>query len=116
MKAVVFKEHGAPGVLKYVDVDDPGIKANEVLVEVRACALNHLDIWARGGLPGVKIPLPHVLGNDIAGVIREAGELVSWASVGDEVMLHPGVSCGHCYDCLRGQDNFCPSYDILGYR
>jgi len=116
MKAVVFEEHGGPEVLRYADIEDPRIMANEVLVEVRACALNHLDVWARGGLPGIKISLPHVLGNDIAGVVREVGELVTWTSVGDEVMLHPGVSCGHCFDCLSGQDNFCPDYDILGYR
>lgn len=115
MKAVVFEKHGGPDVLQYVDTADPVIKANEVLVEVRACALNHLDIWARRGLPGVTIPLPHILGNDIAGVVREAGELVTWANAGDEVMLHPGTSCGHCIECLRGNDNLCPEYDILGY-
>jgi NADPH:quinone reductase-like Zn-dependent oxidoreductase len=116
MKAVIFNEHGGPEVLKPAEVEEPRIKANEVLVEVRACALNHLDVWARGGLPGIKIPLPHILGNDIAGVVREAGELVTWVQPGDEVMLQPGVSCGHCSDCLRGQDNLCPEYDILGYR
>jgi len=116
MEAVVFNEHGGPEVLQYTEVEAPTIKANEVLVEVRACALNHLDVWARGGLPGIKISLPHILGNDIAGVVREAGELVTWVNVGDEVMLQPGVSCGHCINCLRGQDNLCPEYDILGYR
>ena len=116
MKAVVFNEHGGPEVLKYAEVTEPHIKTNEVLVEVRACALNHLDVWARGGLPGIKIPLPHILGNDIAGVVREVGELVTWVGPGDEVMLQPGVSCGHCAECLRGADNLCPEYDILGYR
>jgi NADPH:quinone reductase-like Zn-dependent oxidoreductase len=116
MKAVVFKEHGGPEVLQYVEVPAPKIKANEVLVEVRACALNHLDVWARKGLPGIEIPMPHILGNDIAGVVREAGELVTWVRAGDEVMLQPGVSCGHCIECLRGLDNLCPEYDILGYR
>jgi NADPH:quinone reductase-like Zn-dependent oxidoreductase len=116
MKAVVFKEHGGPEVLQYADAPDPKIKANEVLVEVRACALNHLDVWARKGLPGIEIPMPHILGNDIAGVVREAGELVTWVRPGDEVMLQPGVSCGHCIECLRGLDNLCPEYNILGYR
>jgi NADPH:quinone reductase-like Zn-dependent oxidoreductase len=116
MKAVVFKEHGGPEVLQYTDAPDPKIKANEVLVEVRAVALNHLDVWARRGLPGIEIPMPHILGNDIAGVVREAGELVTWVRAGDEVMLQPGVSCGHCIECLRGADNLCPEYDILGYR
>ncbi len=116
MKAVIFNEHGGANVLRYEDRPDPSIKANEVLVEVRACALNHLDVWVRGGLPGIEIPLPHILGNDIAGVVREVGEVVDWVRMGDEVMLQPGVSCGHCRECLRGADNLCAHYDILGYR
>lgn len=116
MKATIFRRHGGAEVLEYADVDEPRARANEVLVEVRACALNHLDVWARGGLPGIEIPLPHILGNDVAGVVREAGELVSWVKPGDEVLLQPGVSCGHCRDCLGGADNMCPRYDIIGYR
>jgi NADPH:quinone reductase-like Zn-dependent oxidoreductase len=116
MKAVVFNQHGGPEVLEYTDAPVPTIKANEVLVEVKACALNHLDVWARAGLPGIEIPLPHILGNDIAGVVREVGDLVSWVHAGDEVMLQPGVSCGHCEECLSGRDNLCRDYDILGYR
>lgn len=115
MNAVIFKQHGGPEVLEYTDVPDPSIKANEVLVEIKACALNHLDIWARGGLPGIAIPLPHILGNDIAGIVRDVGAAVSWIRSGDEVMLHPGVSCGHCTECLAGRDNLCREYDILGY-
>ena len=116
MKAVIFEQHGGPEVLKFTEVPDPKIRANEVLVEVRACALNHLDVWVRNGLPGIKIPLPHILGDDIAGVVREAGELVTWVHVGDEVMIQPGVSCGHCAQCLAGRDNLCDDYDIIGYR
>ena len=103
-------------MLRLEERPEPRIRANEVLVEVRACALNHLDVWARGGLPGIEIRLPHILGNDVAGVVREAGELVDWVSPGEEVLLQPGVSCGHCRECLRGADNLCASYDILGYR
>src|SRR6266550_2405021 len=116
MKAVVFDQHGGPEVLEYTDAPDPTIKANEVLVEVKACALNHLDVWTRGGLPGIEIPLPHILGSDIAGVVREVGALVSWVQTGDEVMLQPGVSCGHCLECLSGRDNLCREYNIIGYR
>jgi NADPH:quinone reductase-like Zn-dependent oxidoreductase len=116
MKAVVFNQHGGPEVLEYTDVPDPTIKANEVLIQVKACALNHLDVWARGGLPGIEIPLPHILGSDIAGVVREVGGLVSWVRAGDEVILQPGVSCGHCIECLAGRDNLCRDYDMLGYR
>jgi len=114
MKAVIFSQHGGPEVLQYTEVADPQIKANEVLVEVRACALNHLDVWVRGGLPGIKIPLPHILGNDVAGVVREVGELVTWVKPGDEAMIQPGVSCGHCVECLSGRDNMCLEYDIIG--
>ena len=116
MKAVIFNQHGGPGVLEYVDAPDPTIKADEVLVEVKACALNHLDIWVRSGMPGIAIPLPHILGNDVAGVVREVGDLVSRVTAGDEVMLQPGVSCGHCRECLSGRDNLCRDYDILGSR
>ena len=116
MKAVIFSQHGGPEVLKFAEVADPQIKADEVLVEVRACALNHLDMWVRGGLPGIKIPLPHILGDDVAGVVREVGELVTWTKPGDEVMVQPGVSCGHCVECLAGRDNMCDEYDMIGYR
>jgi len=116
MKAVIFTQHGGPEVLHFTEVANPPIKANEVLVEVRACALNHLDVWVRNGLPGIKIPLPHILGNDVAGVVREVGELITWVKPDDEVMIQPGVSCGHCVECLAGRDNMCDEYDIIGYR
>ena len=102
-------------MLEYTERPDPSINAVEVLVEVKTCALNHLDVWARGGLPGIRIPLPHILGNNIAGVVRSVGDLVTWVKPGDEVMLHPGVSCGHCSECLSGRDNLCREYAVLGY-
>lgn len=116
MKATIFQQHGGPEVFEYAEVPPPEIKQNEVLIEVKACALNHLDIFVRKGMPGITIPLPHILGNDIAGVVREAGSLVTWTRPGDEVIVQPGVSCGHCVECLRGQDNLCREYDIIGYR
>lgn len=116
MRAVIFEQHGGPEVLKFTEVSKPTIKANEVLVEVRACALNHLDVWVRNGLPGIKIPLPHILGDDVAGVVRKVGELVIGVNAGDEVMIQPGVSCGHCAECLAGRDNMCDDFDIIGYR
>lgn len=116
MKATIFKQHGGPQVLEYTDVPEPTIRESEVLVEVKACALNHLDIFVRKGMPGIEIPLPHILGNDVAGVVREVGELVTWVKPGDEVMVQPGVSCGHCEACLSGSDNLCREYDIIGYR
>ena len=116
MKATIFRQHGGPEVLEYTDFSDPSPRAHEVLVEVKACALNHLDIFVRNGMPGIEIPLPHILGNDVAGVVREAGELVTWVKPGDEVMVQPGVSCGHCEACLSGEDNLCREYDMIGYR
>ena len=116
MKAIIFKQHGGPEVLEPAEVTDPQIQPDEILLEVRACALNHLDVWVRGGLPGIKIPLPHILGCDVAGVVRRTGELVTWTEAGAEVMLQPGVSCGHCAACLAGRDNMCDQYDIIGYR
>src|SRR5215831_6262051 len=116
MKAIIFRQHGGPEVLEPAEVPAPQIRPDEVLVEVRACALNHLDVWVRNGLPGIKIPLPHILGCDVAGVVREVGELVTWVQAGDEVMIQPGVSCRHCAECLAGHDNMCDDYDIIGYR
>ena len=116
MRAIIFSQHGGPEVLQVGEVPNPQIKANEALVEVRACALNHLDVWVRNGLPGIKIPLPHILGCDVAGVVREVGDLVTWTKASEEVMVQPGVSCGHCPECIAGRDNLCDEYDIVGYR
>src|SRR5579863_77392 len=100
MKAVVFTEHGGPEVLKYTDAPDPKPRADEVLVRVRACALNHLDLWIRKGIPGIQIPMPHINGSDIAGEIATVGELVTGIRVGEKVLLQPGISCGRCAACL----------------
>jgi len=116
MKAVVFREHGDPESLEMTDLPMPAVASTGVLVEVRACALNHLDLWTLRGLPGLKIKLPHVLGNDISGRIKEVGREVSHLAVGDRVILAPGLSCGHCAQCLSGQDNLCSEYNIIGHR
>jgi len=107
--AVRFHEHGGPEVLVFEEVPDPPPLDDESVVRVRACALNHLDLWQRRGMPKVRIPLPHISGADVA------GEIVSGAAPGQRVMLQPGVSCGRCLQCLSGRDNMCPSYDLLGY-
>ncbi|MCY0993250.1 zinc-binding dehydrogenase [Nannocystis sp. ILAH1] len=114
MRAVVLRRHGDPSVLELADLPDPEPGPGQALVEVRACALNRLDIWVRGGLPGLKLPLPHVLGCDIAGVVTAVGPGVDASKVGAEVVVSPGVSCGQCEACLSGWDNLCPKYGILG--
>ncbi len=92
----------------------PSLRPGEVLVRVRACALNHLDLWARRGLPRVKTPMPHISGSDVAGeVVAAPGSEVA---VGARVMLQAGVSCGSCPACVRGVDNECPQYEVLGFR
>ena len=115
MKAIVFHQHGGPEVLHYDDAPQPIIHANEVLVRVKACALNHLDLWVRGGIPGVPFPLPHIPGSDIAGEIAQIGADVTTVRVGQKVVLAPGVSCGKCAACLAGQDNRCRQFTNLGY-
>jgi NADPH:quinone reductase-like Zn-dependent oxidoreductase len=114
MKAIVYSQHGGPEVLRYSDVADPQISANEVLVRVRACALNHLDLWLRKGIPGMPIPLPHIPGSDIAGEITKIGEKVANTKVGAKVLLQPGISDGTCAQCLAGRDNYCRQYSLLG--
>ncbi len=115
MKAILFRQHGGPEVLQYPDVPDPEPRPNEVLVRVRACALNHLDLWVRGGLPNVPIPLPHIPGSDVAGEIVKIGSEVTTVRVGQNVVLAPGVTCGKCAACISGQDNRCRQFTNLGY-
>jgi NADPH:quinone reductase-like Zn-dependent oxidoreductase len=116
MKAIRFHEHGGPEVLRYEEAPDPVAAPGRIVVRVRACALNHLDLWQRRGLDRVKIPLPHISGADVAGEIQAVGDGVTGLSQGARVMLQPGLSCGRCPRCLAGEDNFCDQYDVLGYQ
>jgi NADPH:quinone reductase-like Zn-dependent oxidoreductase len=113
MKAVRFHQHGGPEVLRYEEAPEPDLASGEVLVRVRACALNHLDLWARRGMPGVQIPMPHITGSDVAGEV--VASAASDVAIGRRVMLQPGVSCGRCTACLSGTDNECAKYEVLGY-
>jgi NADPH:quinone reductase-like Zn-dependent oxidoreductase len=115
VKAIQFQQHGGPEVLKYTDAPDPIIRLSEVLVRVRACALNHLDLWVRQGIPNVPIPLPHIPGSDIAGEVAQIGSEVTTVRVGQKVVLAPGVTCGKCAVCLAGLDNRCRQFTNLGY-
>src|ERR671923_2730761 len=114
MKALAFNEFGGPDKLKLQDVPDPKIKPNEVLVRVKACALNHLDIFVREGIPALKTPLPFWTGCDIAGEIAELGPDVTGLKVGDRVCVNPNLTCGRCEFCVQGEDSMCVRYGILG--
>ena len=116
MKAVVMRGHGGPEVLHYEDAPDPLPSHGEALLRVRACALNHLDVWIRLGQAGRPVPLPHILGSDIAGEIVSLDRPVPGLAAGQRVMLSPGVSCGRCRMCLAGEDGSCREYRILGFQ
>lgn len=114
MKAVRFHAHGGPEVLRYEDVPDPKAGPGEIVLRVRAASVNHLDIWMRKGLPGIKIPLPRVPGADAAGEIVEVGAGVTDRKVGERVLLDPGKCCRECEFCLGGEGSLCAKYSILG--
>jgi NADPH:quinone reductase-like Zn-dependent oxidoreductase len=114
MRAVAFRQHGDEQVLELVELPEPPVGARDVLVRVKAVALNHLDRWVRQGWPGLKLSLPHVLGSDIAGVVERVGAEVKDVEPGTEVLVNPGLSCGHCERCLLGEDNLCRHYRIIG--
>lgn len=110
MKAVRFHEHGGHDVLRVEAAPDPEPRPGHAIVRVRACALNHLDLWQRRGLARVRFPLPHISGSDVSGEVVDAESLPA----GTRVIVQPGVSCGICQACVSGRDNFCPRYDVLG--
>jgi NADPH:quinone reductase-like Zn-dependent oxidoreductase len=114
VKAIRVEEHGGVEVLRLVDVPVPAPLPGTVAVQVRAIALNHLDLWVRRGVPGHRFPLPLVPGSDGAGIVTALGPGVTGLEVGQEVVSLPGVSCGRCAACLSGADQLCPGYGILG--
>jgi NADPH:quinone reductase-like Zn-dependent oxidoreductase len=114
MKALAFKEFGGPDKLAYQEVPDPKIKPNEVLVRVRASALNHLDLFVREGIPALKTPLPFWTGCDIAGEVAEVGADVTGVRAGERVAVNPNLTCGRCEFCRQGEDSLCVRYGILG--
>jgi len=115
MKAVTFHEHGGPEKLIYEDVPVPQVGPDEMLVRVKACALNHLDNWIRQGIPNYTISLPHISGCDVSGVIDSVGSAYSGPLVlGQSVFVMPGISCGNCDQCLIGKGNCCAHFQILG--
>ncbi|HTR98016.1 MAG TPA: zinc-binding dehydrogenase [Candidatus Acidoferrales bacterium] len=116
MRAVAFDRTGGPEVLEERTLPDPAPGPGEVLVRVRACGINHLDLWVRAGLPGLEPVLPHVLGSDVAGEIEALGAGVSGLAIGQRTLVNPTLSCGQCAACRRGDDHLCRQYDVIGRR
>lgn len=114
MKALVFYQHGGVDQLHYATMPEPVIGPDEALIEVRAVALNRLDLWVRAGIPGLKLAMPHIGGSDIAGVVAAVGEEIDEAWLGRRVVVNPSLSCGRCEYCLAGQQCLCPRFKVLG--
>ena len=114
MHAVQFSSHGDRDVIGYDEVPDPTPDRNEVLVDVKAGALNHLDIWTRRGLPGIDLTMPHIPGSDAAGVVEAVGDAVTRFEPGDRVAVSAGVACGECEFCRDGEESLCVSFHIIG--
>jgi NADPH:quinone reductase-like Zn-dependent oxidoreductase len=113
MRAAIFHENGGPEVVRIEEIPRPAPGPGEVLVRVRAAALNHLDLWVRRGIP-IETTMPHVGGSDVAGTVEELGEGVGRVAVGERVVVNPSLSCGHCEWCAAGEVPLCPEYRILG--
>jgi NADPH:quinone reductase-like Zn-dependent oxidoreductase len=114
MKAVAIRSHGGPEVVNVEELPDPSPAPGQVVVKVKAAALNHLDIWVRIGWPGLKLAFPHVLGSDVSGVIEAVGPGVDGWKPGDAVVVNPSLGCGRCERCLAGRENLCRTFSILG--
>ncbi|MDB9249882.1 zinc-binding dehydrogenase [Halorubrum ezzemoulense] len=114
MKAVQFADHGDRDVIEYGEFPEPDPDRGEVLVDVKAGALNHLDIWTRRGMPGIDVEMPHIPGSDAAGVVEAVGEGVTRFEPGDHVAVSAGVSCGNCEFCRNGEESLCVSFHIIG--
>ncbi len=116
MKAVLLNQHGGLEALKYGEVPIPKLDETQALVEVEACGLNHLDLWIRRGLPGIQIPLPHVLGCEVVGRVSKVGAKVTHVKPGDRVLVAPGINCGSCPACLNGRESLCREFKIMGLQ
>lgn len=114
MKALFFEHYGDENVLQLGELPEPVYFPNSALVKVEYCALNHLDIWVRQGMPQYQIPMPHILGSDIAGEVIESDDKTL---IGKKVILYPGVNwCKKCEFCYRGDINLCKNYQEIGFQ
>lgn len=114
MKAIFFQQHGGPEVLQYGDFPAPQPKAGEVLIRLRAAALNRMDVFVRNGWPGLKLELPHINGADGAGEVAALSEGQTGFELGDHVSINANLGCGECTFCKAGRDNLCSKWHLLG--
>lgn len=114
MKAVAIYEHGGIDKLQLVDLPKPVPDADDVIIAVKAVALNRLDLWVREGLPGLKLPMPHILGSDVAGVVDGVGSSVTTVKPGQRVIINPGWWDTTCEFCQRGEHSLCVNFKIYG--
>ena len=114
MKAVLIRKHGGPEVLEIADLPRPKAEPGQVVIQVKAAGMNHLDTWVRRGMPGVTPPLPMIPGSDASGIVAEVGAGVAALAPGERVFVSPGTSCGRCDACLSGQEPLCKDYRMIG--
>ena len=114
MKAVYITEHGGVEKLIHGELPAPIPEGNEVLVQVKACGVNHIDLWVRRGLPFLRIVYPFILGQEVAGEVVALGPAAKGVAVGARVLIHPGLSCARCEACASGRDHHCEDYQLLG--
>jgi NADPH:quinone reductase-like Zn-dependent oxidoreductase len=114
LKALYFEEHGGTGNLLFGERPEPEPGVGEVRVRLKTAALNHLDLFVLGGMPGIPIGLPHIGGADGAGVVEAVGPGVTGVEVGAEVVFDPGLSCGRCDFCRAGEQSLCVRFGVLG--
>lgn len=114
MRAVAIYEHGGVDKLQLADLPKPVAGNDDVIINVKAVALNRLDLWVREGLPGLKLPMPFTLGSDVAGVIDSVGVNVRNLERGQRVTINPGWWDTTCEFCLHGEQSLCPNFKIYG--
>jgi NADPH:quinone reductase-like Zn-dependent oxidoreductase len=116
MQAVVFEQHGGPDQLHTREYPDPVPGPGEVVIDVKACALNRLDLLLLRGHPSWMAQTPHAPGSDVAGRVSKLGEGVTTCNVGDRVLVSPGLSCFTCAFCRAGNDHLCTGFSIVGAK
>ncbi len=114
MKAVLIHQHGGLEQIRLEEVDTPQVKPGRILVRTKAASLNHLDLFVVGGIPGLKLAMPHILGSDAAGEVAAVGEGVDRLAVGDRVMLNACLWCGYCEFCIQGEESLCTRLRLIG--